>query len=61
MSYLGVPVSNLKLYAANLIYVGVKVEKMLATWQVFHLSSSVSWIMTMIYSRGVVMRSRERW
>jgi hypothetical protein len=39
MNYLGVPVSNLKLYAANLIYVGVKVEKRLPAWQGLHLSS----------------------
>jgi hypothetical protein len=32
MKYLGVPVSNLKLYVANLIYVRVKVEKRLPIW-----------------------------
>jgi hypothetical protein len=39
MKYLGVPVSNLKLYVANLIYVTVKVEKRLPVWQGLHLSS----------------------
>jgi hypothetical protein len=34
----GVLVSNLKLYAANLIYVGV-MEKRLPAWQGLHLSS----------------------
>jgi hypothetical protein len=32
LKYLGITVSNLKLYAANLIYVGVKVEKRLPAW-----------------------------
>jgi hypothetical protein len=32
MKYLGTLVSNIKLYTANLIYVGVKVEKRLRAW-----------------------------
>jgi hypothetical protein len=39
MKYLGIPVSNMKLYTADLIYVGVKVEKRLHAWQGLHLSS----------------------
>jgi hypothetical protein len=31
MKYLGIPVNNKKLYVANLMYVGVKVEKRLPT------------------------------
>jgi hypothetical protein len=33
MKYLGIPVSDKMLYAADLIEVGVKVEKRLPTWQ----------------------------
>jgi hypothetical protein len=32
LKYLGITVSNLKLYVANLIYVRVKVEKRLSAW-----------------------------
>jgi hypothetical protein len=39
MKYLGILVSNMKLYTADLIYVGVKVEKRLHAWQGLHLSS----------------------
>jgi hypothetical protein len=39
MKYLGIPVSNMKLYTADLIYVGVKVEKWLPAWQGLQLSS----------------------
>jgi hypothetical protein len=39
MKYLGIPASNMKLYSADLIYVGVKVEKRLPAWQGLHLSS----------------------
>jgi hypothetical protein len=39
MKYLGVPVGNMKLYFTDLMYVGVKVEKRLPTWQGLHLSS----------------------
>jgi hypothetical protein len=39
MKYLDIPVSNMKLYSTDLIYVGVKVEKRLPSWQGLHLSS----------------------
>jgi hypothetical protein len=39
MKYLDVLVSNMKLYGADLIYVGVKVDKRLPAWQGLHLSS----------------------
>jgi hypothetical protein len=32
MKYLGIPVSNMKLYSTDLMYVGVKVEKKLLAW-----------------------------
>jgi hypothetical protein len=37
MKYLGIPISNMKLYTANLMYVEVKVEKRLPAWQGLHL------------------------
>jgi hypothetical protein len=39
MKYLGIPVSKTNLYTADLIYVGVKVEKRLPVWQELYLSS----------------------
>jgi hypothetical protein len=39
MKYLGIPVSDRMLYAANLIEVRIKVEKRLPTWQGRLLSS----------------------
>jgi hypothetical protein len=39
MNYLGIPVSSMKLYSADLMLVGVKVEKRLLAWQGLHLSS----------------------
>jgi hypothetical protein len=38
MKYLIIPVRNIKLYSADLIYVGVKVEKGLPAWRLLHLS-----------------------
>jgi hypothetical protein len=38
MKYLVIPVRNIKLYSADLIYVGVKVEKGLPAWRLLHLS-----------------------
>jgi hypothetical protein len=38
MKYMGIPVSNMKLYTADLMYVGVKVKKWLPAWQGLHLS-----------------------
>jgi hypothetical protein len=32
MKYWGIPVSNMKLYSADLMYVGVKVERRLPAW-----------------------------
>jgi hypothetical protein len=37
--YLRIPISNTKLYAADLIYVGLKVEKRRPAWQGLCLSS----------------------
>jgi hypothetical protein len=39
MKYLGILVSNKKMYFADLMFVGVKVEKRLPVWQGLHLSS----------------------
>jgi hypothetical protein len=39
MKYLGITISKTNLYTADLIYVGVKVEKRLPTWQGRYLSS----------------------
>jgi hypothetical protein len=39
MKYLGILVNSTKLYLADLMYVGVKVEKKLPAWQGLHLSS----------------------
>jgi hypothetical protein len=39
MKYLGITISKTNLYTAGLIYVGVKVEKRLPTWQGRYLSS----------------------
>jgi hypothetical protein len=38
IKYLGIPISKTHLYSANLVYVGVKVEKRLPTWQGLYLS-----------------------
>jgi hypothetical protein len=46
MKYLGIPVSDRMLYAANLIEVRIKVEKRLPTWQGRLLSSGGKSILT---------------
>jgi hypothetical protein len=39
LGYLGIPVSNIKLYTIDLMYVGMKVERRLPGWQGIFLSS----------------------
>jgi hypothetical protein len=39
IKYLDISVNDMKLYSANLIYVGVRIEKRLTAWQGLHLSS----------------------
>jgi hypothetical protein len=39
IKYLGIPVSNYKLFSGDLMYVGLKVEKRLPAWQGLGLSS----------------------
>jgi hypothetical protein len=45
MRYLGIPVSNMKLYYVDLLCVGVKVEKSVSAWQGLHLSSRGKYIL----------------
>jgi hypothetical protein len=65
MKYLGIPVSNMKLYCTDLMYVGTKVEKRLPAWHGLHLSSGGSILMESslssppMYTMGIYLLPEE--
>jgi hypothetical protein len=66
INYMGIPISDSKLFAANMIYVGLKVKERLPTWQGLLLSPGGKSILTKSslsslpnYTMGVYLLPKE--